>query len=61
MKSNDIIGFLDTNNFITFRGTSYQSTQGVNNLIRECYRIGDRKTRKLIKKAFVNNQGESIV
>lgn len=61
MNVNDLLGFLNTNNFLTTSTTPYQSVQSVNNLIIECYRLADSKTKKLIKNAFVDNKGYSII
>ena len=61
MKGSDVVSFLNTNNFQTSYGTSYQGGRGVYKLIRDCWHYysnkNDKKTSELIEKAFVNNQG----
>lgn len=61
MKGSEVVSFLNTNNFQTSYGTSYQGGRGVYKLIRDCWHYysnkNDKKTRELIEKAFVNNQG----
>ena len=61
MNTNDLIGFLNTNNFTTINGDTFQAMQSVNKLIRDCYKIADNNTKKNIKKAFINNKGFSII
>lgn len=61
MNSADLINFLNTNNFTTSNEVPYSSTQSVNNLLRECYQKADAKTKKMIKNAFVNNKGNTII
>lgn len=61
MKGADLVSFLNTNNYQTSYGTSYQGGRGIYKLIRDCWHFysskNDYKMTSIIEKAFVNNQG----